>query len=162
MDRTQDTGQHVMSKLKPNKYAEKKISLCTGDVRTHLAWEMIKKIICPRHGTKTLRLFWSNWDLGWISVNTLELITGQARIHLTQWRQELSLIPRAHYLSWSSLWLGVGEPPGLPWVLPCTAASLWPPPMVLHLVHRPHGALHILHPHEALVEREIVTNCVLT
>ena len=33
--------------------------------------------------------------------------------------------------------------------------------VVLDLVHRPHGALHVLHPLEALVEREIVTNCVL-
>ena len=45
--------------------------------------------------------------------------------------------------------------------LPCAAASLRPPPVELDLVHCPHGALHVLHPHEALVEREIVANCVL-
>ena len=33
--------------------------------------------------------------------------------------------------------------------------------VVLDLVHRPHGAFHVLHPLEALVEREIVANCVL-
>ena len=46
--------------------------------------------------------------------------------------------------------------------LPCAAASLRPPSVELDLVHRPDGALDILHPHEALVEREIVANCVLT
>ena len=46
--------------------------------------------------------------------------------------------------------------------LPCAAASLRPPPVELDLVHRPDGALHVLHPHEAFVEREIVANCVLT
>ena len=35
------------------------------------------------------------------------------------------------------------------------------PPVELGLVHRPDGALHVLHPLEALVEREIVANCVL-
>ena len=33
--------------------------------------------------------------------------------------------------------------------------------VVLDLVHCPHGALHVLHPLETLVEREIVANCVL-
>lgn len=32
----------------------------------------------------------------------------------------------------------------------------------LHLVHRPHGALHVLHAHEALVERQVVSHRVLT
>ena len=35
------------------------------------------------------------------------------------------------------------------------------PPVELHLVHRPHGALHVLHPAEALVEGEVVSHCVL-
>lgn len=32
----------------------------------------------------------------------------------------------------------------------------------LHLVHRPHRALHVLHAHEALVQREVVTHRVLS
>ena len=35
------------------------------------------------------------------------------------------------------------------------------PPVELHLVHRPHGALHVLHPAEALVEGEVVSHGVL-
>ena len=38
---------------------------------------------------------------------------------------------------------------------------LVPPPVELDLVHRPHGALHILHPGEAFVETQIVTDGVL-
>ena len=38
---------------------------------------------------------------------------------------------------------------------------LVPPPVELHLVHCPHGALHILHPGEAFVETQIVTDGVL-
>ena len=33
--------------------------------------------------------------------------------------------------------------------------------MILDIVHRPHGALHVLHPAEALVEGEVVSHCVL-
>ena len=33
--------------------------------------------------------------------------------------------------------------------------------VILHLVHSPDGALNVFDPLEALVEREIVTNCVL-
>ena len=46
--------------------------------------------------------------------------------------------------------------------LPCAAASLRPPSVVLDLVDGPHGALHILHPHEALVEAQVVPDGVLT
>ena len=46
--------------------------------------------------------------------------------------------------------------------LPCAAASLRPPSVVLDLVDGPHGALHILHPHEALVEAQVVPHGVLT
>ena len=35
------------------------------------------------------------------------------------------------------------------------------PPVELHLIHRPHGALHVLHPAEALVEGEVVSHGVL-
>ena len=35
------------------------------------------------------------------------------------------------------------------------------PPVELHLVHRPHGALDVLHPAEALVEGEVVSHGVL-
>lgn len=41
------------------------------------------------------------------------------------------------------------------------ALPLVPPPVELDLVHRPHGALHILHPGEAFVETQIVTDGVL-
>ena len=36
------------------------------------------------------------------------------------------------------------------------------PPVELGLVHRPDGALHVLHPAEALVERQVVSDGVLT
>ena len=39
--------------------------------------------------------------------------------------------------------------------------ALMAPPVELHLVHRPHGALHILHPAEALVQGEVVSHRVL-
>ena len=35
------------------------------------------------------------------------------------------------------------------------------PLVKLHLVDRPHGTLDVLHPHETLVERQVVTNSVL-
>ena len=41
------------------------------------------------------------------------------------------------------------------------ALALVPPPVELHLVHCPHGALHILHPGEAFVETQVVTDGVL-
>ena len=41
------------------------------------------------------------------------------------------------------------------------ALPLVPPPVELHLVHCPHGALHILHPGKAFVKTQIVTDGVL-
>lgn len=35
------------------------------------------------------------------------------------------------------------------------------PLVELHLVHGPHGALHVLHAHEALVQRQVVADRVL-
>ena len=35
------------------------------------------------------------------------------------------------------------------------------PPIELRLVHSPDGPLHVLHPAEALVEREVVSDSVL-
>lgn len=40
-------------------------------------------------------------------------------------------------------------------------AALWPTLVELDLVHRPDGALDVLHAHEALVQRQIVTHRVL-
>lgn len=39
--------------------------------------------------------------------------------------------------------------------------ALRPPLVELHLVHRPHRALHVLHAHEAFVQRQVVTDCIL-
>lgn len=49
----------------------------------------------------------------------------------------------------SSCWLVPGDPLGSP-------------PLVLHLVHRPHGAFHVLHAHKTLVQAQVVTHRVLT
>ena len=47
-------------------------------------------------------------------------------------------------------------------VLPRWAAPLGSTSVVLHLVHRPHRPLHVLHSHKALVQRQVVPHCVLT
>lgn len=39
--------------------------------------------------------------------------------------------------------------------------ALRPALVELHLVHRPHRALHVLHAHEALVQRQVVADRVL-
>lgn len=44
-------------------------------------------------------------------------------------------------------------------IVPCDL--LGSPPLVLHLVHRPHGAFHILHTHKTLVQAQVVAYCVL-
>lgn len=43
--------------------------------------------------------------------------------------------------------------------IPCD--PLGSPPLILHLIHRPHGTFHVLHAHETLVQAQVVAHRVL-
>lgn len=43
--------------------------------------------------------------------------------------------------------------------VPCD--PLGPPPLVLHLIHRPHCTFHVLHAHKTLVQAQVVAHRVL-
>ena len=46
--------------------------------------------------------------------------------------------------------------------LPCRTSSLRAATVVLHLVHRPHSTLYVLHAHKALMQGEVVSHSVLS